>query len=218
MALAWELIDTAPPVGLLRSPKPDFDFLDFDEADGILAAAQREPLWWTMILVCLRTGLRQGELLGLRWEDVDVAAGRMLVRQAVARGVVGTPKNGRSRVIPLSRETVQALRQHRHLRGEVVFCQDDGALLTKEMCKHPLWRACKRAGLRRIGWHCLRHTFASHLVMRGKSLKVVQELLGHATIEMTMRYAHLAPVVHRDAVDALDAAAPFQADSESEAG
>lgn len=213
MAVAWELIDNAPPIGLLRSPKPDFDFLDFDEADRLLAAAEEEPLWWTMILVGLRTGLRQGELLALRWEDVDLVAGRMLVRQAVARSVVGTPKNGKSRVVPLSRETVAALRDYRHLRGEYVFCKENGALLTKGMCKHPLWRSCRRGGLRRIGWHCLRHSFASHLVMRGKSLKVVQELLGHTTMEMTMRYAHLAPVVHRDAVDALDGPSPFAGSS-----
>lgn len=79
-----------------------------------------------------------------------------------------------------------------------------GRVLTKEECKHPLWRACKRAGLRRIGWHTLHHTFASHLAMRGAPLKAVQELLGHATIQMTMRYAHLAPEVARDAVKLLD--------------
>ena len=80
-----------------------------------------------------------------------------------------------------------------------------GDPLTKGECKHPLWRACKRAGLRRIGWHVLRHTFASHLVMRGAPLKAVQELLGHATIMMTMRYAHLAPEIAREAVKLLDA-------------
>jgi site-specific recombinase XerD len=58
-------------------------------------------------------------------------------------------------------------------------------------------------GLRRIGWHALRHTFASHLVMRGVPLKAVQELMGHATIEMTMRYAHLSPDVRRSAVQML---------------
>jgi site-specific recombinase XerD len=63
-------------------------------------------------------------------------------------------------------------------------------------------------GLRRIGWHVLRHTFASHLVMRGVPLKAIQELLGHASIEMTMRYAHLAPDVAREAVKLLDAPAP----------
>src|SRR5712672_1495501 len=69
---------------------------------------------------------------------------------------------------------------------------------------HPIWRACKRAGLRPISWHVLRHTFASHLVMRGVPLKAVQELMGHATIEMTMRYAHLSPDVRRSAVQLLD--------------
>jgi site-specific recombinase XerD len=74
----------------------------------------------------------------------------------------------------------------------------------KNEVKHPLWRACRKAGLRQIGWHVLRQTFASHLVMRGAAMKVVQELLGHATIEMTMRCAHLSPAVPRHAVKLLD--------------
>ena len=77
-------------------------------------------------------------------------------------------------------------------------------MLTENECKHPLWRTCRRAGLRIIGWHSLRHTFASHLVMRGAPLKAVQELLGHADIRMTMRYSHLSPSVRRDAVALLD--------------
>jgi site-specific recombinase XerD len=107
--------------------------------------------------------------------------------------------------VPLGDEVLAALKKHRHLRGELVFCAIDGRMLGKNKCKHPLWRACKRAGLRRIGWHVLRHTFASHLVMRGVPLKAVQELMGHATVEMTMRYAHLSPNVPRDAVRCLDA-------------
>ena len=67
-----------------------------------------------------------------------------------------------------------------------------------------LWRAADRAGLGRIGWHVLRHTFASHLVMRGASMKQVQKPLGHADIKMTMRYAHLSPEARREAVALLD--------------
>jgi site-specific recombinase XerD len=108
------------------------------------------------------------------------------------------------RAIPLSPETVQLLKRHRHLRGELVFCARDGRMLVKTECKHPLWRACKRAGLRRIGWHVLRHTFASHLVMRGAVIKAVQELLGHSSITTTMRYAHLSPDARRAAIELLD--------------
>ncbi|WP_244238042.1 tyrosine-type recombinase/integrase [Corallococcus terminator] len=71
--------------------------------------------------------------------------------------------------------------------------------------QNAILRTSKRAGLQPIGWHALRHTFASHLVMRGVSLKAVQELLGHALMEMTMRYAHLSPDVKKDVVKVLEA-------------
>jgi site-specific recombinase XerD len=80
----------------------------------------------------------------------------------------------------------------------------DGHMLTDSESKNPLYNACKRAGLRPVSWHVCRHSFASHLAMRGVALKAIQELLGHASIVMTMRYAHLAPEVTRDAVLLLD--------------
>lgn len=88
--------------------------------------------------------------------------------------------------------------------GPLVFCDAEGNMLTKGATKWPLWSACQKAGLRRIGYHCLRHTFASHLVMRGVPIRAVQELLGHGTIEMTTRYAHLSPDARRNAVKVLD--------------
>jgi site-specific recombinase XerD len=109
--------------------------------------------------------------------------------------------------VSIGKVAIAARQAHRHLRGELVFSDLDGNMLTTGACKWPIWRACKRAGLRRIGWHALRHTFASHLVMRGAPLKAVQELLGHSTIEMTMRYAHLSSDVKQAAVRLLDATA-----------
>lgn len=197
------LIEVVPEIEWLKAPKPEFDFLDFEEAERLAKVADGE--WAAMIFVGLRTGLRQGELLALRWEDVDLTKGLLMVRRSVCRGFITTPKSGKGREVPLGDEVLAVLKKHRHLRGELVFCAMDGSMFVKGECKHPLWRACKRAGLRRIGWHVLRHTFASHLVMRGVPLKVVQELLGHATVEMTMRYAHLSPNVPRDAVRCLDA-------------
>lgn len=205
LARRFGLIAQVPEVQWLKAPKPAFDFLTFEEADRLVTAS--DPAWRAMILVALRTGLRQGELFGLRWEDVDVVGGRLVVRQAISRGIVGTPKSGKAREIPLSDQALAALKRERHLRGPLVFCDADGKPLTHTAAKWPLWRACKRAGLRLVQWHVLRHSFASHLVMRGVPLKAVQELLGHSTIEMTMRYAHLSPCVRRDAVQALDAPA-----------
>jgi integrase len=196
------LIATVPEVEWLRPPAPDFDFLDFEESQRVLDAAEGE--WRTMILVALRTGLRFGELLALRWQDVDLVAGRIMVRQNWVLGQIGTPKSGHAREIPLGEEVLKALKSHRHLRGPLVFCTMAGEVFTVGEPRYWLARFCRKAGLREMGWHTLRHTFASHLAMRGAPLKAIQELLGHATIQMTMRYAHLAPEVARDAVRLLD--------------
>jgi integrase len=150
------LIEAVPEFEWLKVPESEFDFLSFDESPRLLAAADAE--WRTMILVGLRTGLRQGELLALRWDDVDLVRCLLSVRRAVSRGVVSSPKNGKGREVPLSSDAVAALKGHRHLRGELVFCPGDGRMFRKNECKHPLWRSCKKAGLRRIGWHVLRHT------------------------------------------------------------
>ncbi len=197
------LIESVPDVEWLKSERPEFDFLEFNEAERLPAAAHGE--WRTMILTALRTGMRHGELIGLRWEDVDLVAGRITVRQNVVDGKIGTPKSGKPREIPLGIDVRTALREHRHLRGPMVFCDMSGELLGTVDTRLPLWRACKKAGLRQIGWHALRHTFASHLVMRGASMKAVQELLGHSSMQMTMRYAHLALEVVNETVRLLDA-------------
>jgi integrase len=196
------VISSLPEFERIRCPSPEFDFLSFEEAPRLIAGARDE--WRTLITLALRTGLRRGELLALRWQDVDLQAGKLLVRQNLVRGVIGTPKNGKSREVPLSAATVAMLKSHRHLRGPLVFCDDMGGFLKINKLHRVMEATCKRAGLRHLGWHVLRHTFASHLAMRNVPLKAVQELLGHASIQMTMRYAHLSPNVSRSAVDLLD--------------
>jgi integrase len=99
-----------------------------------------------MILVALRTGLRQGELLALRWEDLDLKKGLLRVRQSVTRGHVSEPKSGKGRDVPLSDDALSAFKAKRHLRGPLVFFAEDGRMLGKTECKGPLWRACQRAG------------------------------------------------------------------------
>jgi integrase len=197
------LIASVPEIEWLKAAKPEFDFLDYGEAQRLIDGADEE--WRPMITVAVKTGLRLGELLALRWrEDVDLTKGQIVVRRSVTRRVVTTPKSGKKREVDLGDEAITALKNARHLKGPLVFCGDDGRMLGKNEVKHPLWRACRKAGLRQIGWHVLRHTYASHLAMRGAPLKAIQELLGHATIEMTMRYSHLSPGVRRDVVRMLD--------------
>lgn len=198
----WGQVEQLPVFEWLKTEKPDFDFFDFDEAERLIAGAD-PGLWQTMVLVALNTGMRFGELMAWRWDDVDLQARRMRVARNWSAGVISSPKGGRPREAPLNSRVVAALKSWRHLRGELVFCREDGSMIPHAQMTRPLWRACRRAGLRRVGWRVLRHTFASHLVMRGVPLKAVQELMGHATMDMTLRYAHLSPNVSRDAVEAL---------------
>jgi integrase len=206
LAVEWEVLVKAPKVKGFKQ-KNNFIaedmFLTFDETDRVLRAAA--PEWTVYLTIGVKTGLRVGELLALKWEDLDLVAGRLVVRRTLWCAQEGPPKGGRNREVPLSPEALAALKAYRHLRGPYVFCGEAGKRLTHSMVKKVVPSACRRAGLaKRITNHGMRHTFASHLVMRGVPLKAVQELLGHESIEMTLRYSHLTPDVKRDAVRLLD--------------
>lgn len=203
LAAEWGELPHAPKVKGLKVAHDEIEFLTFEETPRFIQAAA--PEWRVFLVTALKTGLRVGELLALKWEDVDLVAGRLVVRRTLWHALEGTPKGGRSREVPLSDDAVATLQAHRHLRGPYVFCEVDGRRLNHNRVKAVVPRTCARAGLaKRLTTHDLRHTFASHLVMRGVALKAVQELLGHATIDMTMRYAHLSPDVRREAVRLLD--------------
>ncbi|MCX4239497.1 tyrosine-type recombinase/integrase [Paraliomyxa miuraensis] len=213
-----ELTKAPPKIRRLKVPKPAFDFLDFKEGKRLIKAARRAPEpWCAMIPTAMWTGLRLGELRALRWEDVDLVAARLHVRQAADdENELHPPKSGQPRIVDLPKKAVAVLRdQQQHQRGDYVFSREDGSMLTRWDCepkskdaKHdsPITTVSRKAGLRRVGWHMLRHTYASHLVMSGANLLEVKELLGHASLEMTMRYAHLSPSARRKAVELLDGA------------
>ncbi len=201
-AWEWEIISGIPRIKWLKTADPTFDFFTQQESDRLLAGTEGTAN--AMIATALKAGLRRGELLALRWQDVDLRASNINVRRSVWKGHVGTPKGGRSREVAISPGLRAVLAGHRHLRGESVFCNEDGSMLSAGQVRRFVPDGCKAAGLRRAQWHVLRHSFASQLVMAGVPLKVVQELLGHSTIDMTMRYAHLAPSIKVDAVARLD--------------
>jgi len=203
-----DLIEVVPRIKLLKIAPQRFDFLTFEEYSRLLDGAKGEPERRALLLVGGDAGLRQGEMVALQWGDVDFVARTLTVRRSSWRGIVGTPKSGRDRKIPLTARLLAALKAHRHLRGDLVFCHEDGSPFTQSAIEAALRYACKRAGLRRIGSHVLRHTFCSLLAMRGAAPKAIQELAGHSTLSMTLRYMHLAPSALREAIGLLDLGQP----------
>lgn len=169
------------------------DFLNFDEYNQLHDILHTEPLWGSAILTAGEAGLRLGEILGLNQEDVNLHTGIITFRRAMWNGILGSLKGGRERKIPMTTRLATALRAEKHLKSDFQWSDDQGRSLTKKMAQRALERVCKRAGLRRVGWHCLRHSFCSHLAMRGAPPKAIQELAGHRSINTTMRYMHLAP-------------------------
>jgi site-specific recombinase XerD len=104
------------------------------------------------------------------------------------------------------------------LRGELVFCHNDGRPFTQSAIEAALRHGSKRAGLRRIGSHVLRHTFCSHLAVRGAPPKAIQELAGHSTLSMTLRYMHLASSALNEAIALLNFGQPVGSDERTATG
>ncbi len=193
----------------MKTSKGTFRFLSREEADLILQAARQSGTQhlYPILAVALHTGMRRGEILRLRWEDVDFKKQRILV----ASREDGHTKNYESRSVPMSKFVMDALRKHpRRLDSPYVFCGSDGKPFHD--VNTSFGKALRRAGIPHVRFHDLRHTFASWLVMKGVDMRTVQELLGHKDIRMTMRYSHLAPDHMRRAIHVLDAPAELRRD------
>ncbi len=177
----------------LREPETRLRWLTEAEATRLLDAARTSKAHYLAdwLRVALDTGMRAGELCSLRWGDV--LADRLTVQAA-------NSKSGRSRTLPLTPAAQGALRRQPK-RSVWVFTQPDGSPL-KDL-RTALRNACNRAGLDPITPHVLRHTCASWLVQRGVDLYLVKAMLGHSTITVTQRYAHLAPEHLQACVQAL---------------
>ncbi len=202
----WGIITNVPKMHFLKVPPPKFDFLTEDESKNLLNTIH-DPFWYSMVLTALRTGLRLSELIGLRWEDIDFPRRMLTVRRGIVRGIVGSPKSNKERHIRLTIEICNVLRTRAEKEGWVFSVRNNNPLDHKTP-SDALRRFCKAAGLRIIGWHKLRHTFASHLAMKGASIKAIQELLGHSDIQTTMRYAHLMPSTLNEVIDLLEPCSP----------
>lgn len=190
-AVEWGVLDAAPKIKLLKAATPKFDHLSPVET-ALLLSDTSEPMWREMLLVAVRTGLRMGELFALDWSDIDLGHRLVSVRRSMVDGIIGTPKSGKERHVALTDDVCRALSARRKRQG-LVFEREGGGGLSHSIAGNAIRRICKRVGLRPIGWHTLRHTFASELVRRGGAIRAVQLLMGHSTVQMTERYSHLAP-------------------------
>ena len=155
-----------------------------------------------MVIISLNTGIRWGSLVRLQWDDIDLINRSVTIRAETA-------KSERQLIIPLNKTAQEALRQWKKEipntgPKNLVFPSPRGGAVLDNVNK--AWNAVlKRAEIETFRWHDMRHTFASNLVMSGVDLNTVRELLGHADLKMTLRYAHLAPKVKMSAVEMLDA-------------
>ena len=192
-AVEWNVIDRMPcTVRLLPVPEPSMSFHDFEQYERLVDTARRlSRLTEVIVLLGGDAGLRCGEMIALEWSDVDLAKRQLCIQRSDWNGEVTSTKGGRLRYIPLTVRLAAALRDHRHLRGPRVLCEADGKPLTRQIVQAKMKLAAKHANVRN-GVHILRHTFCSHLAMRGAPARAIQELAGHSELGMTQRYMHLS--------------------------
>ncbi|HEY0705764.1 MAG TPA: site-specific integrase [Polyangia bacterium] len=191
-------IEEAPRIRQYKFERREMDGWEFEEGTRLLDTARREgATLFVAMLLAGDAGLRLGEVFGIRWEDVDLVAGRLTVTRQIRKHVEGTPKSGRRRSIPMTASLVAALKALPQVRVGRVVCGPKGEPVAEAALKHGIYRVCRRAGLREWSWHALRHTFATHAARFGVNPWRLQAWLGQSTINMTMRYAHHVKEQHR---------------------
>ena len=230
-AVRWSLIAQTPSaaVTLPRAERREMQPLTPEQVHTLLTSTANDalhPLW----VLLVTTGLRIGEATGLAWQSLDLDAGTLTVRQALQRQqgkglVLVEPKTGRSRrTVYLAPGTVEVLRHHQDRQKlklaaagkpwegtALVFCTRSGRPLAATNIRRSFHRALNRAGLPLIRVHDLRHTAATYLLSIGTHPKVVQELLGHSTVMLTLdTYSHVLPALHKQVAGHMDKLLPGQ--------
>jgi len=219
------LISRNPARAKTLAPKPrnvEMRVWSADEVRVFLASTEGDR-FHACYLLALARGLRRGELLGLKWGDVDLDQGQLSIRRArVSAGyevVEGEPKSGRARVVPLTEVHKRELRAHRRRQleermawGEAwadtgyVFTSEDGNPVHPQTLAWHFTKAVRAAGVPVIRFHDLRHTCATIALTQGVPAKVVQEMLGHSSISITLDlYTHVVPGMQDDAAAKIDA-------------
>src|SRR5438034_4112571 len=194
-AVEWELLEECPMQGMkfLRENNARTRYLSLEESQRLIASCIA-PHIRALVTVALHSGMRLGEILNLCWQDLDFASGFILVRDS---------KNGESRHVAVDATLFALFRAYPHRPStDLVFSSSSGGHIVD--VRTGFQNACKRAGLTDLHFHDLRHTFASQFVMARGDLYILKEVLGHKSINMTQRYAHLSPSYKIKAIDRMN--------------
>lgn len=194
-AVSWGKLETNPlrAVKKLRENPPKERILSRDEARRLMECAA--PGLLPFLTIALNTGMRRGEILSLRWADADLAKCYINITD-------GNSKSGKGRKVPMNRQVYETLRALPRV-SEFVFYNPETKTHVLDM-KTAFHSACRAVGINGLRVHDLRHTAASWMVESGIDLATVSKILGHSTIQMTMRYTHPTPENMRQAVNKLE--------------
>jgi len=192
-AVLWDKLKETPAkaVTFLREPKGRVRFLEREEIVKLLSNCNKKLR--PILVIALNTGMRRGEILGLKWSDVDLKRAILTLHDT---------KNGEKREVYINEQVKTALiRIPRNAQSPYVLCGSNGK--PYQDIRKSFWTALRKSDIKEFHFHDLRHTFASQLVMAGIDLNTVRELLGHKDIRMTLRYSHLSASHKKHAVDVL---------------
>ena len=195
LGVEWEILEESPMAGIrfFKENGGRNRYLTLEESNRLIANCI-SPRVRAIVTVALHSGMRLGEILNLQWYDLDFASGFILVRDS---------KNGESRHVPMDATLFALFRAYPHRLGtDLVFSSSSGGRIVD--VRTGFLNTCKRAGLTDLHFHDLRHTFASQFVMAGGDLYILKEILGHKSITMSQRYAHLSPTYKIKAIDRMN--------------
>jgi integrase len=194
-AAEWDYVPRSPAerIKKLKDPQRSTRFLSTEEAEHLLNECHNgPPHLYPLVLLALHTGMRWSELRHLRWQDMDFKREEVRVENMEEH----LTKSGKVRAIPMTRTVKEYFSEKRGIG--FLFGNPNGKPL-KQLHKS-FHSACRRAGIENFRFHDSRHTFASHMTMKGVPSRSVQELLGHGSGRMTERYSHLSPQHMHEAV------------------
>lgn len=185
----WQWLELNPftRVSRPKEPRGRVRYLADEERERLLDACKGSghPLLYAAVVLSLSTGARKGELLGLKWENVNLKAGRIALLDT---------KNGEHRGLPLAPHALQIMKELRASRKDSIPWVFPGRGGRKPIDLQVPWEAAVRAAnLQDFRWHDLRHSAASYLAMNGATLAEIAAVLGHRQLDMVKRYAHLSP-------------------------